>query len=355
MRDGCTKTHAAFHSVDEKRWACAAHAEPDMISRSTGRAKGDANTRGRKQCFSGGCMADAKCFTLDREIHACDMHAYGEMWRRAGRKIVRVGQVETKESKLERSRPSEECDMCGREPEVDSPRCASCSGTRVDDDLFLLRPDTGIMSTTGLVQVYHSIVGPHLGLSKGVVTSVPYPASAVLPVVAWCFKEDWLCLNDLSYERVIQTLNFARGYPLPKLHAVLRDRLVTEYKDLSHAKLLTACEDTVVQHFLCKQLAAVRLDLAGLKRCFNHDGPGLRLCCKCDAGRLSAGSTEDSMPRPCSYYSATATPMPQTGLLPITKNCCLHGQLPSPIATLIVEILKQLPDTLRDLVDTWMM
>jgi hypothetical protein len=227
------------------------------------------------------------------------------------------------------------------------------------------RSDLTLETTNGPIKTHYDVVGVHLDLPvsvRGGKIQVSYPKEIVAPILQWCFKEEWLLLEDKSYSEVVQMLNFATKYPISKLHSALRARLVSDYKDFSHAEMLKSCDDVATRMFLCRKIADARIELtkaATATKCLNSppqkcEGRPLYLCCKCDAGRLSVGvSCGEAFT--CSHYTSVPTAsMSSAAKLPIVTWCCEHGRSRPPATDRILEFIKALPKGLRDVVDDMM-
>jgi hypothetical protein len=314
MVAGCPVKNATYFNEDKTYRTCSDHAEDDMKNRDSGRSKKETRawksyTRSDTKCMIAGCLNVCYYFTIDRKSFACSDHGRRDMWFYSRPGILARCKVasteprpdhksspeskrephESKEGKTERK--AGVCNGCRNETAEGVSKCASCDPpspprfeqTATEDTaedmlvraLMSREPDLRIETTSGVLATQYDLVGFQLGLplsAKGGSISVPYSREVVSPIVSWFFKEKWLQLDSQPFERVIQMLNFISGYQVPRLHTLLRARLTGEYKDLSHAKSLTACEDTVIQKFVCRKIADARIALAkaaGTVKCLN--------------------------------------------------------------------------------------
>jgi hypothetical protein len=409
MHDSCILSWGTYHNVGKTRWACRLHATADMLDEVTGVAKGVLQDRkerilrsrlGFRRCMTAGCPNTCKYASFDYRTYVCETHRQAYMWFYNGQgqiaQYVPEPAVETKEKKTEElispshtstlhARPSapeahpstREAQMSPADahpllPEMHA-KCAraihSVKHADEPNEDYVLRtvmhsePRITIQTTTDAIMVNRAGVAHHLPLSSAPLFRVAYPADVVEEIVRWMFKERGLHIERATYARAVQMLNFACTYSIFKLQQTLRDHLVGEYKDLTHAALLTKCIDPVAQRFLCRKLADAWLGVAKVRTCLNTprqmcgDEP-LYLCCACDVGRLSTNIKHKGA-FTCSHYTVNPEAKLSTDTPAVVDWCCRHGRASGekregPSAQLL-EILDMLPAPLRDAVDARMM
>jgi hypothetical protein len=353
MQPGCAKT-ASFFNIDKTFWTCQRHGYKGLRSRNTGKLWHSKTPIRRKQV----AREDADGGPTDGD-EAADAKAGGETI------IADKPKDETKRVRASSSRTAfSGSGTVKHKFEKVAPADEELNEDRIIKALMQQPPDIRIVTTTGVIETQRAVVNRHFGLSPSEASvTVEYPKDVVQPVVNWMFKEAYLQPELQVHPRVIQMLNLANKYPMPRLQVRLREFLTGISYDLAVVKLLIASEDPIVKEFMCSMLAKKRLELSAAAReakCLNDPrqksgGKELYLCCSDDAGRLSTGVTYEGA-YTCSHYTArpsTAEPGPPAKK--VVRWCCTHGRTPSPEAEKMSEILKLLSHELRDSVDKKMM